>query len=448
MSAGSLGDDAEDGLGSAFGGAATAGGDGVAADANAGDAEDFDLYGDIDMDLVSSRPILAPSRAPASSALPTTSGRQPAVRPAPPPAAPSQQGRGGGPSETPAGSAPPPHPAATPAAPPADGGLPSSAPVRRGDSGAAPLPSMQGTTTKTTTSLTAPKAPTTGAVPAPLSSAALASEYMARHGLGPGGAPALQANLHRAAPQGGKEPTQVYVGELNWWTSDEAIERALAEYGRVKDLRLFEEKANGKFKGYCQAEFFDADAAKACKEKMNGRMFTGRPCVVTYASTMRPRNPPEPAHGAMNMEQDTRGAGVRGRGEAGRGPAGRGGGAEPAMGSFRAPGLGRDGQGRGGYPGGRGMDFSQAWDPGYGGGRGAHGRDGGGWGRGSYAQWGGPGYGAGWEVEGPPRAAYAEGQGEGRIEEPRAHSLAASTAAAAMGHVSRDQLLTNPSGGQ
>ncbi|GAQ91254.1 hydroxymethylpyrimidine kinase [Klebsormidium nitens] len=413
MSAGSLGDVPEEGLGSAFSGAAAVGGDGVAADA--GDAEDFDLYGDIDMDLVSSRPILAPSRAAASSALPTTSGRQPAARPAPPPAAPSQQVKGSGPSTTQAGPTATPPPAATTAASPADAGLPTSAPMRRAESGAAPPASAQVTATKSTTSSTAPKAPA-AAAPTPLTSAALASEYMARHGLGPGGAPTAQAHLHRAAPQGGKEPTQVYVGELNWWTSDEEIERALAEYGRVKELRLFEEKANGKFKGYCQAEFFDADAAKACKEKMNGRVFTGRPCVVTYASTTRPRNPSEPAHGAMGMEQDMRGAGGRGRGEAGRGPSGRGGFAEAAAGSFRAPGLGRDdGHGRGGYPGGRGMDFplggAPGWDAGYAGGRGVHGRDGGGWERGSYAQWGGPGYGAGWEAEGPPRGPYAEGQG-------------------------------------
>eukprot|EP01018_Ginkgo_biloba_P024468 Gb_11742 [translate_table: standard] len=78
--------------------------------------------------------------------------------------------------------------------------------------------------------------------------------------------------------------TMLFVGELHWWTTDAELESVLSEYGRVKDVRFFDEKASGKCKGYCQVEFYDHEAAAACKEGMNGHVFNGRPCVVAYAS--------------------------------------------------------------------------------------------------------------------------------------------------------------------
>ncbi|KAK4439702.1 hypothetical protein Salat_0305100 [Sesamum alatum] len=56
------------------------------------------------------------------------------------------------------------------------------------------------------------------------------------------------------------------------------------EYGPVKEVKFFDERASGKSKGYCQVEFYDPAAATACKEGMNGHIFNGRPCVVAYAS--------------------------------------------------------------------------------------------------------------------------------------------------------------------
>jgi hypothetical protein len=418
MSTGGAEEKEEDGLGLASNGAEE---DGMPTDANVGEEEDFDLYGDIDMDLVSSRPINQPAKDASNGSQPSTSGRYSAnlgqqnpPRLVPQQTAPNIQHTQASANLSQASRVPnlplkppPPAPTVSPAA------EASSKPVPRSETGAGPLP--HNNVTGPATVQAAPKAP--------LTSAALASEYMARHGLGPGGAQAAQPQLHRPPPQAGKETTQVYVGELNWWTSDEEIERALGEYGRVKELRLFEEKANGKFKGYCQAEFFDGEAARACKEMMSGRLFTGRPCVVTYVAAARPRYAGEGMQGGMGAEQESRGAGGGGRGAASRTPAGRAGLAEAGPGSTRAPGPGREAQGRGGYMGGRGMEYpmmgAQGWDVGFGGSRGGYSQNGG-WGRGPYQQWGGPEYGAGrgmgpeyWEREGPPgRGPYGDGPGK------------------------------------
>ncbi|CAA0814114.1 RNA-binding (RRM/RBD/RNP motifs) family protein [Striga hermonthica] len=78
--------------------------------------------------------------------------------------------------------------------------------------------------------------------------------------------------------------TMLFVGELHWWTTDAELESVLIHYGRVKEIKFFDERASGKSKGYCQVEFYDACAASACKEGMNGHVFNGRPCVVAFAT--------------------------------------------------------------------------------------------------------------------------------------------------------------------
>ncbi|KAJ0261607.1 RRM domain-containing protein [Hirschfeldia incana] len=78
--------------------------------------------------------------------------------------------------------------------------------------------------------------------------------------------------------------TFLFVGDLHWWTTDAEVEAELCKYGAVKEVRFFDEKANGKSKGYCQVEFYDPVAATACKEGMDGFEFNGRPCVVAFGN--------------------------------------------------------------------------------------------------------------------------------------------------------------------
>jgi len=54
--------------------------------------------------------------------------------------------------------------------------------------------------------------------------------------------------------------------DLHWRTSD----AKLSKYGPMKEVKFFNEKANGKSNGYCQVELFDPFAATTCKEGMNG----------------------------------------------------------------------------------------------------------------------------------------------------------------------------------
>ncbi|KAL1565238.1 cleavage and polyadenylation specificity factor subunit 6-like [Salvia divinorum] len=78
--------------------------------------------------------------------------------------------------------------------------------------------------------------------------------------------------------------TMLFVGELHWWTTDSEIESVLIQYGKVKEIKFFDERSCGKSKGYCQVEFYDSAAAFSCKEGMNGHIFNGRACVVAFAT--------------------------------------------------------------------------------------------------------------------------------------------------------------------
>lgn len=95
----------------------------------------------------------------------------------------------------------------------------------------------------------------------------------------PAGAPAADAPARaRPAPAGGGGgTTAVYVGGLHWWTTDAELDALCREYGELAGLRFFEDKGNGKSKGYALVEFTSADAATRCKEGLNG---CGRRCCL------------------------------------------------------------------------------------------------------------------------------------------------------------------------
>ncbi|XP_076936825.1 uncharacterized protein LOC143604137 [Bidens hawaiensis] len=96
--------------------------------------------------------------------------------------------------------------------------------------------------------------------------------------------PGQQMGVNQVRPQADNGATTLFVGELHWWTTDAELENVLSQYGRVKEIKFFDERASGKSKGYCQVDFYDSVSAAACKDGMNGYVFNGRPCVVAFAS--------------------------------------------------------------------------------------------------------------------------------------------------------------------
>ena len=78
------------------------------------------------------------------------------------------------------------------------------------------------------------------------------------------------AAANRTGTGGGGGSVAVYVANLQWWTTDAEVESACAEFGRVAGLQFFEEKSNGKSKGYALVTFVDSADADACLQGLNG----------------------------------------------------------------------------------------------------------------------------------------------------------------------------------
>ncbi|XP_021818512.1 cleavage and polyadenylation specificity factor subunit 6 isoform X2 [Prunus avium] len=138
--------------------------------------------------------------------------------------------------------------------------------------------------------------------------------------------------------------TMLFVGELHWWTTDSELESVLSQYGRVKEIKFFDERASGKSKGYCQVEFHDPAAATACKEGMDGYLFNGRACVVAFASPQTLKQ--------MGASYLSKSQGQTQSQQPGRRPmndgVGRGGGVNYQTGDTGGRNFGRGGWGRGG----------------------------------------------------------------------------------------------------
>lgn len=80
------------------------------------------------------------------------------------------------------------------------------------------------------------------------------------------------------------DQTAVYIGNLTWWTTDQDLETIFSEFGKVKNIKFFEDKVNGKSKGYALIEFGNSEAAYQAKEKLNGIEIQGKPVVVNYVN--------------------------------------------------------------------------------------------------------------------------------------------------------------------
>ncbi|KAK9808480.1 hypothetical protein WJX73_010385 [Symbiochloris irregularis] len=100
----------------------------------------------------------------------------------------------------------------------------------------------------------------------------------------PQGTPTTEKAPGSGKPAAATGPASLYLGNLQWWTSDAELEALCAEYGTLSSLKIFEDRKNGKSQGYALVEFSSPAAARACKEGLHGRSIQDKNCVVTFAN--------------------------------------------------------------------------------------------------------------------------------------------------------------------
>jgi RNA recognition motif-containing protein len=84
--------------------------------------------------------------------------------------------------------------------------------------------------------------------------------------------------------------TRLYVGGLNYNTTEDALKEEFAKAGEVKEANIIINKMTGHSKGFGFVEMAnDADAAKAV-EMFNGKEFDGRSLTVNEARPMKERS--------------------------------------------------------------------------------------------------------------------------------------------------------------
>lgn len=57
---------------------------------------------------------------------------------------------------------------------------------------------------------------------------------------------------------------------LPQWTTDKDLEDLCAQFGKVKQVKFFENKQNGRSKGYALVEFYDTENARQAIEGLKG----------------------------------------------------------------------------------------------------------------------------------------------------------------------------------
>ena len=82
--------------------------------------------------------------------------------------------------------------------------------------------------------------------------------------------PPVALPMQRDGSNGATTSSVVFVGNLQWWTTDAELEAACAEFGPVSAVQFTEDKASGRSKGYARVHFSDATAAEQCKAGLSG----------------------------------------------------------------------------------------------------------------------------------------------------------------------------------
>ncbi|MBD3183589.1 RNA-binding protein [Candidatus Poribacteria bacterium] len=80
---------------------------------------------------------------------------------------------------------------------------------------------------------------------------------------------------------------KLYVGNLNFDTTEAELEEAFAQFGEVVSAVVIKDSATGRSRGFGFVEFAEEADAQKAKEEMNGQELGGRNLKVDEARDSR-----------------------------------------------------------------------------------------------------------------------------------------------------------------
>ena len=84
--------------------------------------------------------------------------------------------------------------------------------------------------------------------------------------------------------------TRLYIGNLNFDTTEDTLRAALTEGGRtVKDIHMVADRETGRPRGFAFAEMATEEEAQQAIEALDGHALDGRNLRVNEAQERRPR---------------------------------------------------------------------------------------------------------------------------------------------------------------
>ncbi len=82
----------------------------------------------------------------------------------------------------------------------------------------------------------------------------------------------------------------IYVGNLAWGVSDEDLQKAFEEFGKVDSASVIKDKYTSRSRGFAFVEMSNDEEGKKAIEAINGKDIKGRQVKVNEARPRTDRN--------------------------------------------------------------------------------------------------------------------------------------------------------------
>lgn len=82
---------------------------------------------------------------------------------------------------------------------------------------------------------------------------------------------------------------RVYVGNVNFQTTEDAVRDLFSNYGEVVSVRMITDRETGRFRGFLFVEMSTEEQAEAAIAALDGTELDGRPLKVNIARERQQR---------------------------------------------------------------------------------------------------------------------------------------------------------------